>query len=81
MKQLNIDNIHGELTAHEAEITLLRILVLALIDESSSRQKVLANFLSKVENYLSSVPSGTDQEYLAEIRARIQFYAQRLSAN
>lgn len=81
MKQLNIDSIHSELTAHDAEITLLRILVLALIDESSSRQRVLANFLNKAENYCNSAPRGTDIEYLVEVRARIQFYAGLLAEN
>jgi len=81
MKQLNIDNINGELTAHEAEITLLRILVLALIDESSSRPRVLANLLNKAENYCNSAPRGADVEYLVEVRARIQFYAGLLAKN
>lgn len=81
MKHPAIDIIHGELTAHEAEITLLRILILALIDESSSRQRVLASFLNKAENYCNSVPHGTDEEYLVEVRARLQFYVQLLSAN
>lgn len=81
MNQATMERFQSILDEHEAEITLLRILVLAFIDETSDRKQVAANFLRKVESYCSTAPHGTDPEYLVEVRARLHFYVRLLTEN
>jgi hypothetical protein len=79
MSQIDPERIQGAFNEHEAELTLLRNLVVALVDAHPNRQKVVANFQREVEGYCRSAPPGTDSEYLVEVRARLQMYLQLLA--
>lgn len=74
------ERIQGAINEHEAELTLIRNLLLALVDTHPNREKVVSIFQREVEGYCRSAPPGTDPEYLVEVRARLQMYLQLLVA-
>ena len=79
MKKLDTERPQGSFNEHEAEITLLRNLVIALVDAHPNREKVVANFQREVEGHCKIAPPGTDSEYLVEVKARLQIYLQILA--
>ena len=79
MKKLDPERLQAAFNEHDAELTLLRNLVIELVDAHPNRAKVVANFQRETEGYCKSAPPGTDSEYLVEVRARLQMYLQILA--
>ncbi len=59
---------------HEAEIMLLRALLLSLIDESPNKARLIARFRGVVAGMTENAPPGIDPELIVEVRARLQVY-------
>ena len=74
MKQVDPERWQGAMNEHEAELLLLRNLVVELVDAHPDRQKVVANFQRETEAYCKHPPPGTDSEYLVEVLARLRMY-------
>ena len=79
MKSLDPDRMQAAFNEHEAELTIMRNLLIALVDSHPSRQKIVDAFRRETEGYCKTAPVGTDQEYLVEVRARLQIYLQLLA--
>ena len=79
MKPFDPERAQAVLNEYEAELAILRLLVVELIDQHPNRQKVLANFRTQAEGYSLSAPPGTDPEAIVEFRARLQMYLSMLA--
>ena len=74
MQKINRESLQGVLDEQEAEISLLRILLMSLVSEHPNREKVIASFQRETEDYCKLAPPGTNPEYLVEVMARLQLY-------
>ena len=72
MKSIDPERLQGILNEHETEVMLLKTLVIALLDAHPNRQKVVEAFQREAQGFVKSAPPGTDQEFLVELRARLQ---------
>ena len=72
MKQIDPERLQGILNEHETEVMLLKVLVTALLDAHPNRQKVVEAFQREAQGFVRSAPAGTSQEFLVELRARLQ---------
>ena len=79
MKSLDPERMQAAFNEHEAELTIMRNLLIALVNVHPNRAKVVANFQREVEGYCRIAPPGTDSEYLVEVMARLQMYLQLLA--
>lgn len=59
---------------HEAEVMLLRALLLALFDEHPNKARLIARFQGVVQGMTESAPPEIDPELIVEVRARLQVY-------
>lgn len=60
---------------HDAEIMLIRELLLSLVEMSPSAKQIAENFQKRVEVLCRSAPGDTDPEQIIEIRARAEQYS------
>jgi|JI102314A2RNA_FD_contig_31_4875195_length_4193_multi_5_in_0_out_0_6 hypothetical protein len=74
MKQIDPERLQSILNEHEAETTLLRLLVHALLDTHPNRAAVLQRFQTQAEFFGANYPAGTDSEFVVELRARLQIH-------
>lgn len=59
---------------HEAEIMLLRALLLSLADEHPNKPRLKARFQGVAQGMTENAPPNIDPELIVEIRARLQVY-------
>lgn len=59
---------------HEAEVMLLRALLLSLVDEHPNKPRLIARFQGVVQGMTESAPPEIDPELIVEVRARLQVY-------
>lgn len=78
---MNIDpqRIQDALDQHEAELIVLRSLLVVLCQQHPDQQKLKTIFQSQIDDLCANVPPGTDPELIVEIRARTQLYLRFLS--
>jgi len=79
MNKLDPNLIQQALDQQMAEITILRVLLMAAIDCHPSKPQVITTFQTAIESLCANSPPGTDPETIVEIRARTQFYLQLLA--
>lgn len=77
---LNADSIQQVFDNHQAEINILRFLVLALIDQCPNPSAVQERLRGCVEAAVANAPPDAPTETIVELRAHAEFYYKELSA-
>ena len=66
MKSLDPERLQAAFNEHEAELTIMRNLLIARVDANPNRQKIVDAFRRETEGYCRTAPAGTDQVGLTQ---------------
>ena len=77
---LDPEEVQQALDNHQAEIDILRFIVLSLFDQCQDKVAVLKQLRDGVTGATSNAPPGTHPETIVELRAHAEFYYKELSA-